>query len=224
MQELALSEVVDRCAHESTRFTRGQEHDDRFCFELFRRAIVDGVGPAWEALINQYRGLVRDWLWQYALASSLDNHDDLVNRIFERFWRAVRPEKFARFPHLASLLGFLRTCVSSTVIDEIRAQRSWQLHRADSELADEVETASIDEQVLGEIGHTALWQRIEEVLRDPHDRLVIYLSYAMGLKPREIARRHAHLFPAVTEVHRRKRLALERLRRDPTLSSWTGRQ
>src|SRR5262245_9060329 len=102
MQELTLSQIVGRCAEESSRFSRGQTHDDSFCFELCRRAIVDRVGAAWEGIVAQYRGLVREWIWQHSLASSIDDHDDLATRAFERFWGAIKPERFGSFPHLAS--------------------------------------------------------------------------------------------------------------------------
>jgi len=214
MLELPVSQLIRRCAEESSRFSRGQTHDDSYCFELFRRAIVSGSGEAWEALIAQYRGLVRDWIWQHALAGSIEDHDDLVTRAFERFWQAVRPERFASFPHLASLLRYLKLCVFAALIDEVRSQRTWQEHRAAGELADEVEGVRVDETVLDEVGRAKLWQAIEQALPDAAERLVIYLSCVIGLKPREIARRHREVYPSVAEVYRCKRLALERLRRD----------
>jgi RNA polymerase sigma factor (sigma-70 family) len=222
MLELPLSRVIDRCAEESGRFSRGQAHDDAFCFELFRRAIVRRVAEAWEAIIAQYRGLVRDWIWQHSLASSIEDHDDLTTRAFERFWQAIRPERFGSFPHLASLLRYLKLCVFAALVDEVRGQRSWQEHRAASELADEVEGARVDETVLDELGRANLWQTIERALPDSAERLVIYLSCVIGLKPREIARRHREVYPSVEEVYRRKRLALERLRRDPTVRGFLG--
>jgi RNA polymerase sigma factor (sigma-70 family) len=223
MQDMQLAELAERCAQESSRFARGHEHDDRYCFEIFRRAIVEGASPAWAAIMTQYQGLVREWIWQHSLSSSIDDHDDLVARVFERFWQAVKPAKFDSFRHLASLLSYLKLCVFAAIIDEVRAQRSWQSHRAASELADEVEGTRVDEAVLGEIGHLTVWQTIEEVLTDPAERLVIYLSHVLWLKPREIARRQAQIFPSIEDVYRRKRSAMERLRRDPRLRAfWEG--
>jgi RNA polymerase sigma factor (sigma-70 family) len=220
MQELSLSQIVGRCAEESSRFSRGQAHDDSFCFELFRRAIVGRVGAAWEGIVAQYRGLVREWIWQHSLASSIDDHDDLATRAFERFWGAIKPERFGSFPHLASLLRYLKLCVFAALVDELRGRRSWQEHRAAGELADEVEGPRVDETVLDEVGRADLWTAIEAALPDQAERLVIYLSCVIGLKPREIARRHREVYPSVEEVYRAKRLALERLRRDPRMRAF----
>jgi hypothetical protein len=41
---------------------------------------------------------------------------------------------------------------------------------------------------------------------------VVYLSYAIGLKPREIWAQHPTRFRDVAEIYRLKRLALDRLR------------
>jgi RNA polymerase sigma factor (sigma-70 family) len=223
VQQLALATVAQRCGEESARFSQGQPHDDSFCYELFRRAIVEQVGEAWERVVQQYRGLVRDWIWQHSFAASIDDHDDLVTRAFERFWAAVPGHRFDEFPRLAGLLRYLKLCVFHALIDEVRAQRTWQSHRAPSEQGDEVEGRRVDDEVLDEAGRTALWQTIETVLPDQAERLVIYLSCVIGLKPREIARRHGAVFPSVEEVYRRKRLAMERLRRDDRLRSlWEG--
>jgi hypothetical protein len=58
---------------------------------------------------------------------------------------------------------------------------------------------------------------VAAALPDPVDRRVIYLSYAVGLRPGEIARRVPAAFPEVAAVYRRKRQALDRLRRDGRL-------
>jgi RNA polymerase sigma factor (sigma-70 family) len=224
MQELDLSQLVERCAEESSHFARGQDHDDRYCLEVFRRAIVERDTVAWDAIHRQYHALVRSWIGQHALASTVEDHEDMVARVFERFWQAVQPAKFAAFPHLSSLLRYLKMCVFAAIVDEARAQRTWEGHRAAGELADEVEGERVDEMVLDALGRTALWEAIETALPDQAERLVVYLSCVIGLKPREIARRHAHVFPSVEEVYQRKRLALERLRRDTSIRAfWEGR-
>jgi RNA polymerase sigma factor (sigma-70 family) len=223
MEQASLADLVARCAQESRHFAQGKAHDDRYCFELFRRAVIERDSEAWAAVHGQYQALVRDWIWQHTLASSIQDHDDLVTRVFERFWGAIGPERFTSFPHLASLLRYLKLCTFAALIDEARAQRTWESRRAAGELADEVEGERVDERVLDELGRAALWSAIEAALPDPSERLVIYLSCIIGLKPREIARRHGHLFAAVEEVYRRKRLALERLRRDERLRRlWAG--
>ena len=144
----------------------------------------------------------------------------VATRAFERFWGAIKPERFGSFPHLASLLRYLKLCVFAALVDELRGRRSWQEHRAAGELADEVEGPRVDETVLDEVGRADLWSAIEVALPDQAERLVIYLSCVIGLKPREIARRHREVYSSVEEVYRAKRLALERLRRDNLIRSF----
>ncbi|MGH2343787.1 MAG: hypothetical protein ACRDG4_01070, partial [Chloroflexota bacterium] len=45
------------------------------------------------------------------------------------------------------------------------------------------------------------------------ERRVIYLSYVVGLSPREIHARQGGEFPRMDEIYRLKRTALDRLRR-----------
>lgn len=219
LQSWSLARLTERCTDETRRFVRGQEHDDRYCYEIFRRAIVERDEVAWTALHVQYQSLIHDWIWQHSLATSLDNHDDLINRVFERVWQAIRPEKFASFTHLTSLLRYVKLCTFATVIDEARARRSWDERRADDALADELEGERVDDAVIDTLSHQALWQQIQASLPDPAERLAIYLGCVIGLKPRDIARRHARNFPTVEAVYRATRLAKERLRRDERLRS-----
>ena len=222
--EQDLERLVERCAEERDRFARGQDHDDQACLELFRRAIVEQDPAAWHALHTQYASLVSGWVRQHRLADRIDDHDDLIMRVFERFWQAVPPEKFASFVRLASLLSYLKLCVFGAIIDQVRAQQVWERHRAASELADQIESDPLDEVVLDDLAGASLWRLIESALPEPADRLVIHLTCVFGLKPREIALRHPETFPTVKTVYQRKRVVLERLRRDARLRSlWEGR-
>ena len=74
-------------------------------FELFRRAICMGDQSAWEAIFSQYRGMLLARVRQHRARTSEDD-EALVNLAIERFWMAVGPEEFVRFPSLAALLRY----------------------------------------------------------------------------------------------------------------------
>jgi len=87
-------------------------------YELFRRAIVEHEDEAWTAIAARYRSLMIAWAARCpALHTAEECCEDLADQAFARAWRALTPERFARFPSLAALLAYLRTCVTATVVD-----------------------------------------------------------------------------------------------------------
>ena len=111
---------------------RGESRDDAFCFEIFQRAIVQREDAAWAAIVAQYRGIVLAYVGQHTVATLMHEPDDYwVNRAFQRFWSAVGADRFAQFPDLAALLKYLKLCVHSVLMDEVRARRGGQLSSLD---------------------------------------------------------------------------------------------
>src|SRR5689334_1053845 len=99
VRELPLVELARRCREETLRFLGGEDRDDRFCFEIFQRAVVDRDDHAWEAIVNQYRGIVLAYVSQHTAAALLREPDDFwINRAFQRFWTAVGADRFSQFP------------------------------------------------------------------------------------------------------------------------------
>ena len=123
--DLSLAALAQRCREETLRFLSGQDRDDTYCFEIFKRAVVERDDRAWEAIVNQYRGIVLAYVGQHSVAAVLREADDYwLNRAFQRFWSAVGPERFAAFPDLPALLKYLKLCVHSVLLDELRARRA----------------------------------------------------------------------------------------------------
>src|SRR5206468_3108703 len=60
--QMDLFALVRRCLAESERFYRGQPHDTRFSYELFRRALVDRDEIAWEQIYTHCSPLVESWV------------------------------------------------------------------------------------------------------------------------------------------------------------------
>lgn len=220
---MRLADLVTACREETSRFLRREPARDAFCWEITRRAVCERDQTAWQALVEQYRGLVLLWVRQHPAAAMIDEDDDhWVNRAFERFWGSVGPERFGHFAGLPQLLQYLKLCAHSTLMDEARARRR---HRAES-LSDEAlagERALTDEApdaealAIEQVTAGDLWQAVAAETTGEAERLVAYLTFVQHLKPREIHARHPEHFAAVADVYRVTHNLKERLRRSPRI-------
>lgn len=66
----------------------------------------------------------------------------------------------------------------------------------------------------------ALWEAIQSLLPDEHERRTAYLLYYCGLKPREILSRCPNEFNDVQEIYRLNHNLLDRLRRNKDRLRW----
>jgi hypothetical protein len=206
LREVPLADLASRCREETLRFLRGEPRDDTYCFEVFQRAVVERDNQAWEALVGQYRGIV------LAAAMIGESDDYWVNRAFQRFWTAVGADRFAQFPDLPALLRYLKLCVHSVLMDEVRSRRARTCASLDDVSDSLPSVASAERNVLGDLGGEQRWQANVGLLRDEREKQVAYLSFTRDLKPAEIFDRSPELFPSVADVYRVKRNLLERLR------------
>jgi DNA-directed RNA polymerase specialized sigma24 family protein len=220
LQALTLASIAHRCTQETELFFRRQGHDPRYCFELFRRAIVDQNQRAWHLVHAQYRALVSGWVERHsAFPDTGEEAQYFVNRAFEKMWRAMTPAKFNRFADLRSLLRYLQMCVYSTIVDHVRkAQLSiMRLDDAFSTAGDAAAGPPDETQVDAQLQRREFWDMISTRLQNDQERMVVYGSFVLGLKPRELYAQHRKTFNHVKEVYRVKQNLLARLRRDDEL-------
>jgi hypothetical protein len=224
LQRTSLTDLAAACREETSKFQRGERSRNDYCREIVRRAVCERDHAAWDAVITQYRGIVVAWVRQHpASAAGREEDDYWVNRSFERFWMAVGPERFALFPDLAALLKYLKMCVNSVLLDDARARTAVQLEPLER-AAGYAAGPSSDAEVVA-VGHMAgreLWRTIAEEVPDEAERLVVYCSFALDLKPREIFERNPGRYPSVADVYRIKRNVLERLRRNPRIQQFAA--
>jgi DNA-directed RNA polymerase specialized sigma24 family protein len=221
LDRLAVADLARRCHEETLRFLRAEPHDDGFCFALFELAVAQRDHAAWEAIITQYRGIVLSFVTQHSASRQLRETDEYwVNRAFQRFWMALTPDRFSRFPDLPALLKYLKMCVHSVLLDELRARRVGTLRSLD-EVPDTAPADTDAEQAaVASVSRQQLWQVILRELNDDAERAVAFLSFARDLKPADIQRRHPELYASVSDVYRIKRNLLERLRRNPDIQAF----
>jgi RNA polymerase sigma factor (sigma-70 family) len=224
---IAIGTTAD--AATATAATEAQEAEASG-LALFRLALEEGDQGAWEAIVSRYRNLVLDWTRRSLRAPIPREHEeDWVTRAFERFWLAVGPEG-SRFRDLPAALQYLKLCVRSVVLDDVRARRAVDLEpledlderRITGRPGAARSAPDVESVVFDRMGSRDLWQTILETLSDSDERLVIYLSFVQGMKPAEIATSQSGAFASTADVYRIKRNAIERLRRAPRLLARLG--
>jgi hypothetical protein len=221
-EQLAVYELARRCSEETNKFLKQNASNDRYCLELFRRAIVKRDEDAWASIYHQYAPLVLTWVTQHQSVAALlgqDGSASLVNASFAKFSQALTPAKMSNFDSLAAILKYLKMCVHSVVADEVRARQARQYEETLESIEHEPAGHDPAEDVVSHLSAQRLWQVIQEELNGEDERVLIYLAYVHGMKPGEICSQHRRLFPTVDDVYRIKRNVLERLRRNKRLQS-----
>lgn len=218
-QLLTLTGLRHRCAVESDRFFNRLEHDPRFCFELFRRAINDHDQQAWEFIYEQYRPLVSGWVERHSLFSATEEETQyFVNRAFEKMWAAITPAKFEKFPNLKSVLSYLQMCVHSALVDNVRSrERAALIDQDELSRTPAARVPNVEQQVGRRVEREELWGWINDRLKNDKERRVVFGTFALAMKPRELYTQFPDSFEDVNEVYRVKENVMARLRRDDAL-------
>lgn len=216
-EQLPLETLVRECKTATADFMRGQFSDERFGYELFRRALDKQEELAWLSLVEAYNPLVRGWVKSHpSLTVSFEDIDYFANRAFERLWRnvATQPRKFEQFGNLKSILRFLKMCVHSAVMDD--APKSPPTHNLDTLMGDEklVEKVSVPFS-RGEDAQKEFWQLIDSYLRSEEERMVVYGFFVYGMKNREIYAANPDLFKDTKQLANLRLNVLRRLARLP---------
>jgi RNA polymerase sigma factor (sigma-70 family) len=222
--ELETAELAARCATETRRFRYGTPHTERYCFALFRRALVERDERAWAALYDCYAPLARAWTRRWY--DDAEDVDSIVNVAFARLWRAIDPAKFERFPDLASLLQYFKLCVRGAILDERRAgsawetTESWQVAQERHCIAEPVAEIDLEASVVEDEVSGDFWAQVRREVPGEREQLLLRLSFVEGLRPREVCRRYPAQFSSVAEIYHLKFAAVERLRQSPILRNW----
>src|SRR5579884_2617914 len=210
VEQLSVNELARCCSEETNKFLRQSVSNDRYCLELFRRAIVKRDEDAWASI------------YQHQSAAPMlgqDGSGPLVNAAFAKFSQALTPAKMDNFDSLAAVLKYLKMCVHSVIADEVRSRQARQYEETLETIEQEPASDDPADDVVSNISAQGLWQVIQEELNGEDERMLIYLAYVQGMKPSEISSQHRRLFPSVEDVYRIKRNVLERLRRNRRLQA-----
>jgi DNA-directed RNA polymerase specialized sigma24 family protein len=213
---IAYTYGQQRADNSRGRATHQAALSDAVCYDLFRRAIEQRDADAWADIGRHYRGLLAAWATQSSARTMIaEPPEDIADQAFARAWAALSSAQFSAFPHIASLLAYLRTCVRATVIDHVRDQ-SGQL-RAMQSIESTGVAAAPDQAVLDELDRTELWQLIIDMTKDVQEQIVVRECLVYALPPRTIQARHPDMFADVMQVYRVKRNLINRFQRNHTL-------
>jgi hypothetical protein len=222
---LDLEEVARSCVQESARYFHGLSSDPRFCFELFRRAFVQRDQIAWEHLYRTYQPLVYKWINSHpAFEASGEELDYFTNRTFDKIWFSVTPAKFNNFKELSALLGYLKMCAGSVIIDHARQREKASLDDLEdaADRAAEHRQPDLEDMTIAHLESIELWESIKKCLADRQEYVVVYACFVLDLKPREILVQFPGVFKDIEEVYRSKENVISKLRRNSELIKLLG--
>jgi hypothetical protein len=224
LQHMGVDALAQQCAHETNLYFKHKDHDTRYCFELFRRALQEGSKAAWDKICEQYDALVRGWVIQHhGFSTSGEEAEYFVNGAFGKISGTLTADKFGNFSDLGSLLRYLKLCVHSVIIDFARSADYANLS-AWEEIAEDEKSGepSPEEQTMDQSERRTLWDLLETRLHDRQERLVIHGSFVLDLKPQEILEHFRDTFSDIDEIYRVKQNVITRLRRDTEFRKLLG--
>lgn len=214
---MPAADLCRRCREETERYRRRESHDDRHCFELMRRAIVDRDERCWETLLAVYGEQVLAWCRK--AGGSLDTEpDELVALTWAKFLRSFTAEKLQHANSAAGVLAYLKLCAGSVAVDLQRGREP--VLPFDETIGERACADSPAEIHAAHVRRAEFWALIAAHLHDERERVFMELFYEYELKPAEIQCRRADLFPAIHMVYTTRRNVHDRLRRSPRLRAW----
>jgi DNA-directed RNA polymerase specialized sigma24 family protein len=167
--------------------------------------------------VTRYRGLLVSWAKRCAASAAIgEPGDHIADQAFSRAWAALGPARFEQFPNLASVLAYLRACVTTAVIDCARSQRSAERLAQAIEVDD---VATPEELAIALADRQALWEIVNGTIQNEQERAILIESFVYGQPPRAILARYPQLFANVGEVYSAKRNLFERLKRCAALQA-----
>ena len=216
VSQMNLSLLADRCTGEIKHHRRKEPFDDRYCLEIFRRAIVEHIDKAWSTLQQCFGEIVRIWLRSHPssdVALLRDSEENYVAQTFSRFWYAVRRQHI-EFLSQQAALSYLRTTLNAVILDTLRYHtRTREVALPDPDIAEELVAPDTND------GHLLL-DTLKKLLADEREQRLAYLLYYCGLKPREIVIHCAAEFNDIKEIYRLNHNITEKLRRNRDRLRW----
>lgn len=184
--------------------------DERYCLEIFRRALVEQTDEAWSVLQQCFSETIRVWIRNHPcsdVAILRDSEENYIAQTFSRFWFAVR-DQHLEFATLYAALSYLRATLNGIIIDTLRS------HFRSREVPFPEPGCSQEPMIEDTLDGQSIWNSIQSLLPNERERRLAYLLYYCGLKPREIVIRCPGEFDDVKEIYRLSHNIVERLRRN----------
>ncbi len=217
--QMSLAALGERCQREIANFRKGLSFDDRYCLEIFHRAIVHGNEQAWDWLVHSYERMVIGWLRNHPRREIALRYEPdesyYVSYTFTRFWQATHKQAL-KFDSLAAALKYLKATLNAAISDTLRTHARPLVQLPEPGMGFPEEPAAEDDADDG----SELWEIINSLLPTEREKRVAYLVIHCGLKPREVMQQCPGLFNDVKDIYRTYRNVLERLKRNSDQIRW----
>lgn len=212
---LDLSSLAERCTAETGKFWQRIASDTRYCYELFRRALVQQNQQAYARIVETYTRFIALRI-RKKLHSPFTDEDvaECVNTTFANcFRRLSTPGVFANFPTLARIIGYLLSCANSAAQSRNRKQAA-RPQETEPPVSDNWGGVIDPEPLLiAQERKEKFYALITANCKNEQERVVLEYYIELGLMPRAIYAQRPDLFADVKQVHRVKQILLERLQR-----------
>jgi hypothetical protein len=221
LSSLSLDQIAQRCAEETQKFHRDQLSDPAYCFELFRRALAEGVQEAVRRVYDIYERQLYRWVQDTrGFERTHESPEYFVLNAFSRFYFALRGPKFAGFSELPKVLAYMKVCVYTTIAQYLRDEAG---HTVVKSIEDEdVRQVSIDPDPTADLMQGEIWARICELLPDERDQLLARCRFILEMKPNQIVVQYPQFWRTEREVSTALYRIRQRLRGDPGLRNLLG--
>lgn len=216
IEQFPLDSLIEQCSEQTTRYFRKLANDTRYCMELFRRALVDGLDEALQHLRLIYEPLLLRWVYAHPLFPGTGEVAAYFSsEAFVKSYRALHGERFFKFPGLPHIIKYMKSCVHTSIVQYMRDQRPDDLLPEDFDTPDSRdETAQIET--------AQLWAHVASLMQDDDERLLAHCTFVLEMKPREITQLYPAIWPDERSVTVRLYRLRQRLRKDPELRRLSG--
>lgn len=207
-----LNDLAQCCEEEYARFFREAQAASPCCFDLARAALKDRVQDAMTHFYRIYEPLCAGWVASFGgfQATGEPSPDVFVNMGFAKLLTRLGPETFERFDSLSAILAYLKKCVITSVLQQLRKPASEEL--------DENQAIPFSANV----EYEQILNRLRELLPAPDDQRLADLRFRQDAKPAEIARAYPAIWPTARDVSVALQRILRALRKDPELRARFG--
>lgn len=213
---LTSDRLALRCAEESSR-RDPQSRDNRFCFELVRRAFGLEDNYALGLVLSIYRDVwSRFWIRDAAsFETQAITADDFKSIAFQKVYHQIKGNRFSSFSSLNAVLAYLRKTLVRTVAAYYRSLEARQqfvpstLENGTDSLENIPSMDNPGEEAEKNLTWQAVEQRVYVLLPNEPDRILFGCWARQSLSRAEIVSQFGAHWPDENAV----RVALQRIRR-----------
>ncbi|GEM_PF-1209087 len=245
--EFSVPELVDLCKQSMRQYRRRLPNDPRYCFELFRRALRDGVEDALRETMLITEAFALNTVYKHTgLNETGETAEYFASEAARRLYRYGRGEQFDKFATYADILAYINRCAATAIGEMLRPRRAkkprWnQRYGGESSPETDVSgtqaprtpippvipTVGLDDDppsddTSGDIlDVVAVWDRVCALLPNENDQMLVRAMWE-DLPPRHIAELYPGRWDDAVAVSRALARVRGILRADPVLQQWAG--